>query len=98
MENNHSPGIPNPIFIKTVKGDKHMRKAATLLRGRITIYLTLVILFHLTSIAAYAASKIDVNKTDFDIGHIDEGLPAIANVHLKNVGDDDIVIEDVSCS
>ena len=85
-----------------LKGNKSMikkvRKGNTLLRGRITIYLTLVILFHITSIVAYAASKIDVNRTVFDFAHIDEGLPAIANVHLKNVGDGDIVIEDVSCS
>lgn len=72
--------------------------AGTLPRNRITTYLTFFILLQLTSMTAYAGSKIDVNRTVFDFAHIDEGLPATAEVHLKNVGDGDVIIEDVSCS
>jgi hypothetical protein len=88
--------------METVKGNKPMikkeRKGGTLFRGRITIYLTLLTLSQLASMAAYAASKMEVSKTVFDFGHINEGLPAIATVHLKNVGDGYVVIKEVTCS
>jgi hypothetical protein len=62
------------------------------------VFITFVTLFCFNLAAAYAASKIDVNKTVFDFDQIDEGLPAIAHVHLKNIGDDDVIIEDIISS
>lgn len=77
---------------------KKERKGGTPLQERIIFYLTPVVLLLLTYTAAYAASRIEVSNTSFDFGHIDEGHPAIATVHLKNSGDADILIEEVICS
>lgn len=63
-----------------------------------TSCLILLIALQLTSVAAHAGSRIEVNTTAFDFGHMEEGLPAVANVVIKNVGDRDAIIEDAACS
>ena len=48
-----------------------------------------------SSPAAHAAGKLIVNPMSFDCGVVEEGAPATMQVQIENVGDSEVLIQNV---